>query len=148
MRPHRRQPIRVPCPWDSSGKNTGVGCHFLLQCMKMKMKSESEVAQSFPTLSDPMDYQAPPSLGFSRQEHWSGVPLRPVNTSSWPASGISRLVSRGHCGDSARRQQQEAFPTPGSGPPRSSALVLGAQAPPSRETSSVRRPGSPIRSCF
>ena len=146
MQPHRRQPIRLPCPWDSSGKNTGVGCHFLLQCMKMK--SKSEVAQSFPTLSDPMDYQAPPSLGFSRQEHWSGVPLGPVNTSSWPASGISRLVSRGHCGDSARRQQQEAFPTPGSGPPWSSALALGAQAPPSRETSSVCRPGSPIRSCF
>ena len=40
---HRRQPIRLPCPWDSLGKNTGVGCHFLLQCMKVK--SESEVAQ-------------------------------------------------------------------------------------------------------
>ena len=42
--PHRRQPTRLPCPWDSPGKNTGVGCHFLLQCMKVK--SESEVAQS------------------------------------------------------------------------------------------------------
>ena len=51
--PHRRQPTRLPCPWDSPGKNTGVGCHFLLQCMKVK--SESEVAQSCPTLSDPMD---------------------------------------------------------------------------------------------
>ena len=50
---HRRQPTRLPCPWDSPGKNTGVGCHFLLQCMKVK--SESEVAQSCPTLSDPMD---------------------------------------------------------------------------------------------
>ena len=47
------QPTRLPCPWDSPGKNTGVGCHFLLQCMKVK--SESEVAQSYPTLSDPMD---------------------------------------------------------------------------------------------
>ena len=46
-RPHRRQPTRLPCPWDSPGKNTGVGCHFLLQCMKVK--SESEVAQSCPT---------------------------------------------------------------------------------------------------
>ena len=55
MRPHRRQPTRLPCPWDSPGKNTGVGCHFLLQCMKVK--SESEVAQSCPTLSDPMGPQ-------------------------------------------------------------------------------------------
>ena len=53
MRPHRWQPTRLPCPWDSPGKSTGVGCHFLLQCMKVK--SESEVAQSCPTLCDPMD---------------------------------------------------------------------------------------------
>jgi hypothetical protein len=53
VRPHRRQPTRLPRPRDSPGKNTGVGCHFLLQCMKVK--SESEVAQSCPTLSDPMD---------------------------------------------------------------------------------------------
>ena len=53
VRHHRRQPTRLPRPWDSPGKSTGVGCHFLLQCMKVK--SESEVAQSFPTLSDPMD---------------------------------------------------------------------------------------------
>ena len=49
---HRQQPTRLPRPWDSPGKNTGVGCHYLLQCMKVK--SESEVAQSCPTLSDPM----------------------------------------------------------------------------------------------
>ena len=53
LRPQRRQPTRLPRPWDSPGKNTGVGCHFLLQCMKVK--SESEVAQSSPTLSDPTD---------------------------------------------------------------------------------------------
>ena len=53
VRPHRQQPTRLPRPWASPGKNTGVGCHFLLQCMKVK--SESEVAQSCPTLSDPMD---------------------------------------------------------------------------------------------
>ena len=52
VRPHRWQPTSLPCPWDSPGKNTGVGCHFLLQCMKVK--SESEVTQSCPTLSDPM----------------------------------------------------------------------------------------------
>ena len=55
----RRQPTRLPRPWDSPGKNTGVGCHFLLQCMKVK--SESEVAQSCPTLSDPMDCGPPGS---------------------------------------------------------------------------------------
>ena len=59
VRPHRRQPTRLLCPWDSPGKNTGVGCHFLLQCMKVK--SESEVAQSCPTLSDPMDCSLPGS---------------------------------------------------------------------------------------
>ena len=53
VRPHRRQPTRLPRPWDSPGKNTGVGCHFLLQCIKVK--SESEVAQLCPTLSDPVD---------------------------------------------------------------------------------------------
>ena len=53
VRPYRRQPTRLPCPWDSPGKNTGVGCHFLLRCRKVK--SESEVAQLCPTLSDPMD---------------------------------------------------------------------------------------------
>ena len=75
VRPHRRQPTRLPCPWDSPGKNTGVGCHFLLQCMKVK--SESEVAQSCPTLATPWTaaYQSPPSMGFSRQKYWSGVPL-------------------------------------------------------------------------
>ena len=120
MRPHRRQPTRLCRPWDSPGKNTGVVCHFLLQCMKEK--GEREVPQSCPTLSDPMDcslpgssvhgifqprvlkwvtllllllscfsrvqllatpwtaaYQAPPSMGFSRQEYWSGVPLPSPN---------------------------------------------------------------------
>ena len=77
--PHRQQPTRLPRPWDSPGKNTGVGCHFLLQCMKVK--SESEVAQSCLTLWDPQTaaYQAPPSMGFSRQEYWSGVPLPSPN---------------------------------------------------------------------
>ena len=62
----RRQPTRLPRPWDSPGKNTGVGCHFLLQCMKVK--SEREVAQSCPTLATPWTAAcpAPPSMGFSR----------------------------------------------------------------------------------
>ena len=58
-RPHRQQPTRLPHPWDSPGKNTAVGCHFLLQCMKVK--SESAVTQSCPTLSEPMDCGPPGS---------------------------------------------------------------------------------------
>ena len=75
VRPHGLQPTRLLCPWDSPGKNPGVGCHFLLQCMKVE--SESEVTQSCLTLSDPMTAasQAPPSMGFSGQQYWSGVPL-------------------------------------------------------------------------
>ena len=59
VRPHRLQPTRLPHPWDSPGKNTGVGCHFLLQCMKVK--SESVVTQSWPALCDPMDCSLPGS---------------------------------------------------------------------------------------
>ena len=59
LRPRRRWPTRLPRPWDSPGKNTGVGCHFLLQCMKGK--SESEVALSCPTLRDPMVCSLPGS---------------------------------------------------------------------------------------
>ena len=59
VQPHRWQPTRLPRPWDSPGKNTGVGCHFLLQCRKVK--SESEVAQSCPTVSDHMDCSPPGS---------------------------------------------------------------------------------------
>ena len=66
---------QTPPSLDSPGKNTGVGCHFLLQCMKVK--SQSEVTQSCLTLSDPMDCSLPGSSvhGFSRHEYWSGVPL-------------------------------------------------------------------------
>ena len=59
VRPHRQQATRLHHPWDSPDKNTGMGCHFLLQCMKMK--SESEVTQSYVTLSDPMDSSPPGS---------------------------------------------------------------------------------------
>ena len=59
VQPHRRQPTRLPRPWDSPGKNTGVGFHFILQCMKVK--SESGVAQLCLTLRDPMDCSLPGS---------------------------------------------------------------------------------------
>ena len=75
--PHRRQPTRLPRPWDSPGKNTGVGCHFLLQCMKVK--SESEVGQSCPTLSNPMDCSLPGSsvhgIFQARVLEWVAIPF-------------------------------------------------------------------------
>ena len=98
MRPHRRQPTRLPHPWDSPGKNTGVGCHFLLQCMKVK--SESEVTQLCPTLSDPMDCSLPGSsvhgifqagvlewgaIAFS--EFVPNPRLIPMARSMWPIHG-------------------------------------------------------------
>ena len=79
VRPHRRQPTRMPRPWDFAGKNTGVGCHFLLQCMKVK--SESEVAQSCPTLSDPMDCSLPGSsihgIFQARVLDWGAIAFSP-----------------------------------------------------------------------
>ena len=75
VRPQRRQPIRLPRPWDSPGKNTGVGCHFLLQCMKVKTESKSLSCVRLLATPWTAAYQAPPSMGFSRQEFWSGVPL-------------------------------------------------------------------------
>ena len=75
VRPHRRQPTRLPHPWDSPGKNTGVGCHFLLQCMKVKR--ESEVAQSCPTLSNSMDCSPPGSsvhgIFQARVREWGAI---------------------------------------------------------------------------
>ena len=82
VQPHRLQPTRLPCPWDSPGKNTGGGCHFLLQCMKMK--SESAVAQSCPTLNNPMDCSLPgPSVhGIfqARVLEWGAIAFSKWNT--------------------------------------------------------------------
>ena len=77
VRPQRWQPTRLSHPWDSPGKNTGVGCHFLLQCMKVK--SESEVVLSCPTLSDPMDCSLPGSsvhgIFQARVLEWGAIAL-------------------------------------------------------------------------
>ena len=77
---HGRQPTRIPHPWNSPGKNTGVGCHFLLQCMKVK--SESEVAQSCPTLSDPVDCSLPGSsihgIFQARVLEWGAIASLPL----------------------------------------------------------------------
>ena len=83
VRPHRWQPTRLPCPWDSPGRNTGVGCHFLLQCMKVK--SESEVAQSCSTLSDSMDCSLPGS---------SVHGIFQARVPEWVASSFSRRSSQ------------------------------------------------------
>ena len=79
VQPHRRQPTRLPGPWDSPGKNTGVGCHFLLQCMRVK--NESEVAQSCLTLSDPVDCSPPgsPIHGIFQARILEWVPLPSPN---------------------------------------------------------------------
>ena len=103
VRPHRRQPTRLPRPWDSPGNNTGVGCHFLLQCMKVK--SESEVTQSCPTLRDPMDCSLPGSsvhgILQARALEWGAIALS-VAMTSWTFVGkvmsflfnmLSRLVT-------------------------------------------------------
>ena len=83
VRPHRRQPTRPPRPWDSPGKNTGVGCHFLLQCMKVK--SESEVAESCPTLSNPMDCSPPGSsihgIFQARVLEWGAIAFSSIGAS-------------------------------------------------------------------
>ena len=73
VRPHRQQPTRLCRPWDSSGENTGVGCHFLLHCVKVKVKLLSRDR----LVATPWNaaHQVPPSMGFSRQEYWSGLPL-------------------------------------------------------------------------
>ena len=93
MRPHRRQPTRLPYPWDSPGKNTGVGCHFLLQCMNVK--SESEVAQSCLTLSDPMDCSLPGSsihgIFQARLLEWGAIAFSIIYLPSHPHLGKTKL---------------------------------------------------------
>ena len=71
VRSQRRQPTRLPRPWDSPGKNTGVGFHFLLQCVKVKSLSRVRLLATPWTAA----YQASPPVGFSKQEYWNGVPL-------------------------------------------------------------------------
>ena len=90
VRPHRQQPTRLPCPWDSQGKNTGVGCHFLLQCVRVKVKVKSLSRVRLSATPWTVAHQAPPSMGFSRQEYWSGVPLPSPNIS---VSGVFILPS-------------------------------------------------------
>src|SRR5574340_517638 len=100
--PHRRQPTRLPHPWDSPGKNTRVGCHFLFQCMKVK--SESEVAQSCPTLSDPMDCSPQGSsvhgIFQARVLEWGAIaldiPMAKKDMKRHSTSLIIREIGRAH----------------------------------------------------
>ena len=119
VRPHRQQPTRLPRPWDSPGKNTGVGCHFLLQCMKVK--SKSEVAQSCLTLRDPMDCSL---LGSSvhgifqaRVLEWGAIAFsaatwllpnkrRPVSTALCCNQKAEGMVNEYHCALSRTHQKQ------------------------------------------
>ena len=93
LRPHRRQPTRLPRPWDSPGKNIGVGCHFLLQCRKVK--SESEVTQSCSTLHDPMDCSPPGSsvhgIFQARVLEWGAIAFSHSNASTSQFYTLSRL---------------------------------------------------------
>src|SRR5574337_1169098 len=95
VRPHRQQPTRLLHPWDSPGKNTGVGCHFLLQCMKVK--SESEVAQSCLTLRNPMDCSLPGSFvhGIFQASvlEWGAIALGNVNQNHNITSNLAEWLS-------------------------------------------------------
>ena len=130
-RPHRWQLIRLPRPWDSPGKNAGVGCHFLLQCVKVK--SESEVAQSCPTLSDPRDCSPPGSsirgIFQARVLEWGAIAsgymcfnLLPGVPGGCSPGGDARLCS------------------PAAGPPcqprRPSGRAMSSSRPPMPSTSS------------
>ena len=95
VRPHRQQPTRLPCPWDSLGKNTGVGCHFLLHCMKVK--NEREVAQSCPSPSDPMDCSPPGSsvhgVFQARVLEWGAIAVSNLRCTSYQMGTFSADAS-------------------------------------------------------
>ena len=150
--PHRWQPTRLPCPWDSLGKNTGVGCHFLLQCMKVK--SESEVAQSCSTPSDPMDYSPPGSFVHgifqARVLEWGPLP----SPSCWRgliSSNDLRMMTVRTKGNLERPPTvpsvEGAGPSPGQGRRlRAGLWWLGAGFPvlPAREGRAARPGCSPL----
>ena len=112
VRPHRRQPARLPCPWDSPGMNTGVGCHFLLQCIRVK--SESEVAQSCPTLSDPMDCSPPGSSIhgiFPGKSTGVGCHcLLRAYYRYWLAGAVVLAACRGHHREGKKTREEWAIP--------------------------------------
>ena len=97
VRPHRWQPTRLPRPWDSLGKNTGVGCHSFSNAWKWKVQVKSLSRVRLFATPWTAAHQAPPPMGFSRQEYWSGVPLpSPLLISSliqfWCESRIHYII--------------------------------------------------------
>ena len=94
VRPHKCQPTGLHCPWDSPGKSTGVGCHFLLQCRKVK--SESEVAQSCPTLSDSMDCSLPGSSAHGIFQagvlEWGAIAFSMITTVALANTSITSIA--------------------------------------------------------
>ena len=129
MRPHRRQPTRLRLPWDSPGRNIGVGCHFLLQ--RMKVKSESEVTQSCPTLSDPMDCSLPGSsvhgIFQARGLEWGALAFSGLVTKSYltllralrlwlPGSSVHGISQTKNTGVGCHFLLQGIFSAQGSNP--------------------------------
>ena len=94
---YRWQPSRLCCPWDSPGKNTGVGCHFLLQCVKVK--SESEVTESCPTPSNPMDCSPPGSSVHGIFQagvlEWGAIAILYQNTITFSCNSLRIMKAKG-----------------------------------------------------
>ena len=136
VQPHRGQPTRLPRPWDSPGKNNGVGCHFLLHCMKVK--SESEAAQSCPTLSDPTDYNLPGSsvhgIFQARVLEWGAIAF-----SVPPCSQVQFTSRRGGYRDAQRLGSFLAPPslTRDPGESLSNSVPLGSLLQSGRSSSNV-----------
>ena len=108
--PHRWQPTRLPRPWDSPGKNIGVGCHFLLQCMKVK--SESQVAQSCPILSDPMDCSLPGSsvhgIFQARVLEWGAIGFSEYLSTDWKTKHSTCKTCLSNLGMTRNNNQYDA----------------------------------------
>ena len=141
VRPHRGQPARLPHSWDSPGKNTGVGCHFLLQ--RMKVKSESEVAQSCPTFSDPMDCSLAGSsihgIFQARVLEWGAITFSNRNyrhalfASGWYCKEIQPVHSEGDQPWDFFGRNDAKAETPVLWPPHAKSWLLGKDSDTGRD---------------
>ena len=127
VRPRRRQPTRLPHPWDSPSKNTGAGCHFLLQCMKVI--SEREVAQLCLTPSNPMDCSPPGSSSHKQRETWVSPSPGAYSKKAFTFSGPTKLLLLSHfshvrlcsVSDSVRSQRWQ-LPRPWDSPGKNTGV--------------------------